>query len=56
MVIFHVKKIYNIVRISREKNIQHKTIEKLTLEIQEVHDRQEELRLAKQVRNTSELQ
>ncbi|XP_054735595.1 coiled-coil domain-containing protein 102A isoform X2 [Anastrepha obliqua] len=31
-----------------EKNILHKTIEKLTLEIQEVRDRQEELRLAKQ--------
>ncbi|CAD7004941.1 unnamed protein product [Ceratitis capitata] len=31
-----------------EKNILHKTIEKLSLDIQEVRDRQEELRLAKQ--------
>ncbi|XP_036335686.1 coiled-coil domain-containing protein 102A-like isoform X1 [Rhagoletis pomonella] len=31
-----------------EKNILHKTIEKLTLELQEVRERQEEVRLAKQ--------
>lgn len=32
-----------------EKHILHKTIEKLSLEIQEVRDRQEEVRAAKQV-------
>lgn len=35
---------------SSEKHILHKSIEKLSLEIQEVRDRQEELRAAKQVR------
>lgn len=38
----------NIVFFS-EKHILHKNIEKLSLEIQEVRERQEELRSAKQV-------
>lgn len=35
--------------VCSEKHNLHKSIEKLTLEIQEVRDRQEELRAAKQV-------